>query len=204
MQYNERPEIKGDFEVDARGSSVLLVRELQSQNLGVIATQATTHPVLGPMTKAADAYRKWVQTMMVPADEVVKDDEEIAAAQQKQAEQTPPEVQEKQLEMQMQQQEWNARLQQTQMDNQTKLQVAQIERDTAMMKLAQDSNVALDKIQAQLQSTQINAQKDLAKTEMQTNSSERQFAAEVAVEERKDARARAMGGDPANNAGGSV
>ena len=51
MQFSDKPEIKGDYEVDARGSSVLLMRELQAQNLMVIAIQLGGHPIFGPMLR---------------------------------------------------------------------------------------------------------------------------------------------------------
>jgi hypothetical protein len=193
MQYSERDEIKGDFEVDARGSSVLLVRELQAQNLGVIAMNASTHPVLGPMTKTAAAYRKWVQTMMVPADEVVKDDEQIAQEQKQQAEQTPPEVQEEQAKRQNLELEWQYRLQEQQIKAQTDLQTAQIERETKLMTLAEQMNMERDKLEAMLAESAQKVQAELAKTREKHDSSERIFAAEAAVEARKDAQAAARG-----------
>jgi hypothetical protein len=47
MQFSPRQEIKGDYNVEARGSSVLLVREVQSQTLMSMLTQFSAHPVLG-------------------------------------------------------------------------------------------------------------------------------------------------------------
>lgn len=195
MQFNERNEIKGDFEVEARGSSVLLVRELQSQNLMVMAQNFLTHPVLGPMTKPLAMYRKLVQSMMIPADEVVLSDEEWEQEQKRQAEnqQPPPEVQEKQIEQQMQREKLQSEQQIAQMKAQTELQSEAMQRDTELMKLAQQHNMTLDQLQAKIQ---------IARE--QAESKERQFASEVAVEERKDRQAMARGFDINNNAGGSV
>ena len=79
MQFNDKPEIKGDFEVDARGSSVLLMRELQAQNLMVIAIQLGGHPIFGPMLRNRELLKKIFQAYMIPSDEVMLTDDEIDA-----------------------------------------------------------------------------------------------------------------------------
>ena len=79
MQFNEKPEIKGDYEVDARGSSVLLMRELQAQNLMVIAIQMGGHPIFGPMLRNRELLKKIFQAYMIPAEEVMLTDDEIDA-----------------------------------------------------------------------------------------------------------------------------
>lgn len=82
MQHSPKGEIKGDYEVDARGSSVLLVRELQQQNLIVLANAFGAHPVFGKRIKPNDLMRMIVKSMLIPADELVPSDAEIAAAEQ--------------------------------------------------------------------------------------------------------------------------
>ena len=77
MQHNPDPGIKGDFDIDARGSSVLLVREIQAQNLMAMALQFAPHPIFGPLTKIIPLYRKLYQAHMLSADEFVKSEEEI-------------------------------------------------------------------------------------------------------------------------------
>jgi hypothetical protein len=78
MQHSDKDAIKGDYEVDARGSSVLLVRELQQQNLMVLAAGIGTDPEYGMMLKKPEILRKIAGSMLIPADEVVKTDTEIA------------------------------------------------------------------------------------------------------------------------------
>lgn len=79
MQFNTKDEIKGDYEVDARGSSVLLVREMQAQNLMFVATQLGGHPKFGVMFKDRELLKKLFQAMMVPADELLLDQDTIDA-----------------------------------------------------------------------------------------------------------------------------
>jgi len=46
MQFSKRSEIKGDYDVVARGSSVLLVREMQANNIMMIAQLFGDHPAV--------------------------------------------------------------------------------------------------------------------------------------------------------------
>lgn len=86
MQYSDDEDIKGDFEVDARGSSALLVKETQVPALLGLMAYAND-PTYGPLTKAAALYRKAVEAQRINPDDVIYTDEEIAQAQ---ANQPPP------------------------------------------------------------------------------------------------------------------
>lgn len=155
MQFSPREDIKGDYEVTARGSSVLIIRELQLQNLNQMMAQFSAHPVIGPMGKWADVFRKYAQAAHISADEIVKPDELIEreaaerarqAAQQAQAPLAPkgksPEelAQEKELKT---------------LDAQTRLKVADLARETALIALAQQSNMKLADLKNKLQLKQI-------------------------------------------------
>jgi hypothetical protein len=164
MQFGTREEIKGDYEVDARGTSVLLARELQAQNLMALL-QFTGHPVLGMLLKAAPLVRKTVQAMMISADDVVKTDEELRSEAEAAA-QAPPEPDPATIRAQMQ-------IEAARIEADTRLQVAQMSRDTEMMKLAQTMNMNIEKLRTMLQIEGI-----------KTQSSERKMAAEIAVESR--------------------
>lgn len=179
MQFNDNEDIKGDMEVDARGSSVLLVRELQAQNLMNLLAMAQGSPILGPMTKFANAYRKLVQCMMLPSDDIVLTDEEIDEQQQQQANQPPeipPDIQ--------------AKLQIAEIERATKLEVAWMQRETQMMQLAETRNMSLEKIAA-----------DLEKVREQTRSKERVLAAEIGAEQMMARQAAATGGEPQGSGG---
>lgn len=169
MQFSKKGAIKGDFEVDARGSSVLLVREVQAQNLMAMATQFTAHPVLGPLTKAPELYRSLVQAHMLPADKIVKTDEEIKQEQQAAAEQGQgqPDPETMKIDAQMADKE---------ADRNLKRELATMAHETAMMKLAETQNIDLEKLRATLFDNQ--ADRD---------HKERVFGAEVAVKERHGA-----------------
>lgn len=81
MQNNPKPEIKGDFNIKAKGSATLLVRETQIQAMQNLA-QISQLPHFADLTKWAAFYRKMVQGMQLPADDLVKTDKELEAEQQ--------------------------------------------------------------------------------------------------------------------------
>jgi hypothetical protein len=82
MQNSDKEAIKGDFNVDARGSSALLVKETQNHAL-LNLLSISESPTYSPLTKHAELYRKAVQAQHINADDVIKTDEEIAADAQK-------------------------------------------------------------------------------------------------------------------------
>lgn len=166
MQFSPKQHIKGDFEVDARGSSVLLVREMQSANLLAFLMQFGAHPSLSPYLKQGGlpALRRLVQTMMIPADELVMTDEELAEAAAKSAQQPPqPDPAIIKIEADM-------NLAQMKMDHEK--DIALIHRETELIKLAQNGNLKLEELRAML-----------AAKQMDTDSKERLFVAEAAIEE---------------------
>lgn len=170
MQFNPKEEIKGDYDVDARGSSVLLVREMQAQNLMVIATQLSMHPRYSMMLKDRDVLRQLFKAQGIPASEVMLTDEQIDAAiakgtaeaqAQAQAQQAPQDdgsAAEIQIEI-------------ANMENATKLRVAELAHETAMMTMAERMNLSMDQMEAKLEAIRL-----------QNDHKERQAAVQIAVE----------------------
>ena len=150
MQFAKDESVKGDYNVDARGSSVLLVREVQSQNLMALALQFGGHPIFGPMTKHADLYRKLVQANMIKADEVVKTDDEIRAEQQ-QAQQQPAAQSPDAIRASVAAGKMNADQQMLEMKLAHEKDMAQIKKEIEMLKTAAQMNINLDQTDAQAQ-----------------------------------------------------
>lgn len=186
MQFNPKPSIKGDYEVDARGSSVLLVREMQAQTLMTVATQLGGHPVYGPMLRNREVLRKLFQALMIPAADVVLTDNEIDAVLA--AASAQDEMAKKQQDMAEQQLE--AQIQIANMENGTKRYVADKQRETALITMAGRLNMGVDQIEAKLEAL-----------DKQLSSKERTFAAEAALEQRNAAEARAAGVQPSGSGG---
>ena len=145
MQFSEKEEIKGDYAVQARGSSVLLVREVQAQNLLLLASQLSLHPVLGAHFKMRELLKKLLQSMMIASDDVLKTqtefEEDIAAQQQAEAEAPPdPEMVKLQLAQQT-----------AQMDAETKIALARMNLEGALVEMAVKRNITLEQAAARLQ-----------------------------------------------------
>jgi hypothetical protein len=94
MHYNPDPEIKGDFEVHARGTSALLLREQQAINIMALLDKYAAHPALAHLLKSDKALEKIAQAMHIAPDEIIKSPEEVAAEQQQQQEMAAQQPQE--------------------------------------------------------------------------------------------------------------
>lgn len=164
MQFSPKEHIKGDYEVDARGSSVLLVREMQSANLMVFLMNFAGHAVLGKYLKkeGLPALRRLVQTMMIPSDDVIKSNEEVAQDEARAAEQPPPPDPEME--------KIAAQLNLETMRGRNALTLEGARRETALITLASKNNMELDKLKAML-----------ADHRAERESDERKMAAEAAV-----------------------
>ena len=161
MQFNPDESIKGDFKVDARGSSALLVKEMQAQNLMQLM-QFAGHPVFGPMMKSAELFRKTVQAFQLSADEIVYTDEELEQLQQQMAQQqqeAPPELTTyEQAKLDLEERQFEMKLQEAAGEREYKKQIAELNHQAQMMKLSADNNIALSKIDAELKKIDVDRQ----------------------------------------------
>lgn len=189
MQFSPKEDIKGDMQIEARGSSVLLVREIQSQQLMAISVQWSSHPVIGPAIKVYETLRMTLQTMAINPDDILVTPEEFEQRIQNMAQadqgQNPEEIK-AQIQLEVAKIDAESRLQQSQ----TQKEIAELNQKTEIMKLVQKDGVDMQKIQAML-----------AGKQMDIDSSERKFAGEVAVEQQNAAEARAMGQQPTGSGG---
>lgn len=178
MQFSDKEEIKGDYRVDARGSSVLLVREIQSQNLMVLA-QMTSHPVIGQLLKGAPIMRKLLQSMMIPADEVVPTDDELKARAEAEANKEPKQTPEMEMKV---------------LEAKSKMDIAMIGQQTALMVLADKLNMTLKELQNKLQLKQMDTDTKVRTKQVEADSKERIFSAEAAMTERLGGETKGGGG----------
>ena len=94
MQLNPKEEIKGDFEVQARGSSALIAKEVLSDKL-VKAVEVSSNPKFDGLVKDDDLLRELFKVMDISRDLV----------------RTPEEIQQYRFEMAMQQVRANIQVQ---------------------------------------------------------------------------------------------
>lgn len=186
MQHNERQDIKGDMAVDARGTSVLLVRELQSQNLMFIASNFLANPNTGPMIKGYAVVKKLFQSLMVPPDEVMESEEDWQKAVQAAAEAAAQQPNEAQIRLQIAEAQNESR----ERMGEIQLMIAQIRERTQILEMGQTGQLSMAQMQAML-----------AAKKMDIDSKERTFTAELGAEQLLAREARERGEEPAGSGG---
>ena len=167
MLYNEDEAVKGDFSVDARGSSALLVRDVQNQAfLNLLAAGA--NPVYGKYLDTKKLFEKALQAQHIDPEEVFKSEVEIdkieeqekAAAENPQP-QVDPRIEAAKIRAQSDASkvksqnegdmaELQTRLQITQANVSARREEMQIQREIEMLKMANNKNLSLEQIKAQL------------------------------------------------------
>lgn len=88
MQYNPDPDIKGDWNVVARGTSALLEAEGQVQRIQLLAQASAAAGV--PVRKMINQLRQMAVAMRLDPDELLPSDEEAQQMEAAQAQQQPP------------------------------------------------------------------------------------------------------------------
>jgi len=86
MMYNPKPEIKGDFDVIARGTSVLIVKDENAQKLMQIM-QLRNDPDAAVIVDWEKVIKQLFESQHL---DVIKDDDAIKEARAQQAQQQPP------------------------------------------------------------------------------------------------------------------
>jgi len=179
MQYNEKDEIKGDYSVDPRGTSILLERDLQQQDMKEILG-------LREDPEIADIidWEKVAKVLLAARNlDVILPKEKIEENRKRRAEQPAPvdpkvegslkvaqmraegDYAKAQLNQESDMAELEFKAEQAEIDRQHEERMKQIERELKMMELAITQKVSLDKIKADLarDSQKLNVQVGLAK-----------------------------------------
>ena len=169
MMYNEDEEVKGDFTIDARGSSALLVRDIQNQAfLNLLAAGA--NPVYGVYLDTQKLFEKALQAQHIDPAEVLKSEDELeklkeAANQPQQAQPDPAmevaklrgdiELQKAQVQNQGDMAELQLRQQIAQQEHDLRMTELAMTREIEMLKMSNQQNISLETIKAKLAETAI-------------------------------------------------
>jgi len=160
MMYGTKESIKGDNEVRALGSSVLLLRELQAQNMMMILNLVAGNPDVAMMVRIPEVAKQLFRALQIDEDSIVLGEAELQRAQEEAAANQPPSPE--QIKMQMEQ-----------MKLQAQYEIEKMRLQAEMVKLATQQETTIQKISA-----------DLQKAKIETASKERLFAAETAIKAR--------------------
>ena len=181
MQYNENDDIKGDYNVDPRGVSVLLAKDKAAQSI-VQLLQFRGDPLIGEIIDWTKAVKQLLAAQQV---DILKSDEEIEAAMERikegqgqqgagagqvQAAQirAQTELQKEQMRQQMEESKFVAGHQRDTEEAERKreheLKLALLARETKMLELAGKGDMTLQQIKAELAKTSLtlNMQRELS------------------------------------------
>lgn len=81
MKWSDNERIKGDMQIDARGSTALISKEVQSQRLIQFAGM-TNNPTDAPLTKRVQLLREIAESLDIDAEKSVMTDDELEKSQQ--------------------------------------------------------------------------------------------------------------------------
>ena len=167
MMYNEDEEIKGDFSIDARGSSALLIRDIQNQAfLNLLAAGA--NPVYGVYLDTQKLFEKALQAQHIDPKDVFKSEDELEKIkeQQKNPQEAPPDpaMAVAQLRGQIEMEkakaqnagdmaELQVRQGIAQQEGQLRMAEMELTREIEMLKMANTQNLTLEQIKAKLADT---------------------------------------------------
>lgn len=190
MQFSDKDAIKGDLQVKAQGTAVLLVREMMAMQLAGIVQTWTTHPVLATFLKnqGFEAAMQFLQSLSLnPAmilDEWPAVEARLKAMQEAGAQ--SPEVIRAQASIQVATISAESRA----AEGATTLEVAEINREIELIRLASQEKMTVGELETRL-----------AIKKVETDSKERIFAGELGFEAQNAADARARGEEPEGSGG---
>ncbi len=162
MANDPDPKIKGDFEVDARGSTALIERDIQNQALLNLAN-ITNNARYAPHLRERDELKAILKAFKINPEEIMKPEDQVEQEQAAAAEQGAPqdprvasaqikaEVDMAKIEdgkearaLQAQQIEYNKEREQGEYE--IAMTEASIDRDTALIKMDQDATLTREEI----------------------------------------------------------
>lgn len=135
MYYSEDESIKGDYEVDARGSSALVERDLQNQAM-INLSAITSNPRFAPWVKDEQELKAILKAFKLDPESIMKTPQEHEQDMQKAAEAGPPQdprIVAAQMQLEATKMDIADRQQQREADAQQREQELGLKRDTLMV-----------------------------------------------------------------------
>jgi len=177
MQYNDNDDIKGDYNVDPRGVSVLLQKEKSAQSI-IQLLPFRGDPLIGSIVDWEKALKQLFKAQNI---DILKTDEEIEAAKKAAQEQPPQDprvaasmevakmrtdgdIAREQMQQQTDQAHLQANREEAQLKREHDIQLAMLKREEKMLELAAKGNMSLEQIKAELakESMKLNVQRELS------------------------------------------
>jgi len=199
MQFSKREDVKGDMQIEARGTSVLLVREIQAEQLMNIIREWSAHPILGVGFKAYHAMRLVLQAMAINPDDLLLHEEDYMQKlkQMSENESESPEAIRAKATIEAAKINAQSRTETAQVD----YKIAELRAQTAFAELANNRDISLEQINAMFKQSVLDATVKADVADQQNRSKERSLAAEIAMERENARRAEEQGLEPTGSGG---
>lgn len=223
MQYSEREDIKGDFEIHALGSTNLVVRDQQKQdiqNLMAMSQQPMYEKFVNPK-KVMEVVWK-----MSSVPDVLYSENELKEMEAQAAKQPPPEepmvqvakiraeaaVAAEKTEAESERVNQQLRMEEARRNDEREIYKMELQRDLEVLKAANAMNMQVNEIKAQLAGKTIDLQAKVALADRQTHNdhvkdvrqlqsdhlmTDKQIQSDHALEERQARNARVLEGTKA-------
>lgn len=166
MAYSDNPDIKGDFQVDARGSSALLVRDMQSQAILQFG-QFQGSAIISPMVNWENWIKEVLKTQHIDYSDILKSEDEIKQLANQPPQPSPDQIKAQtavqvaqinsqakletvKIETSGEQQYAHNELLVSQQAHEGRMQELQLQRELEILKYANQNKVNLDSIKADL------------------------------------------------------
>jgi hypothetical protein len=177
MANDPDPAIKGDYEIDARGSTALVERDIQNQALLNLAA-ITNNPRYIPHLKEREELKAILKAFKVNPEELLKPEDQVQqemAAQAQQGQPADPKVQAAQIiaqskadELAVKRETLAYNVERERAESEQAMMEAQLERDITIAKLEQDGIQSRDEMAARerLELIKINDERQRFNAEM--------------------------------------
>ena len=151
MQFSDKADIKGDMTIKARGTSALLVKEVQNQQVMALIQNFSQNPQLAPAFDWYEALKVLNASMSLGSTGILKTKEEydqaIQQAQQAaQQQQGDPKLQ-MQMQLQQMKQEHELRMQQMKSEQAYQIERMNSQQKAMMLQLQYESNASRERIE---------------------------------------------------------
>lgn len=176
MQFGEDESIKGDYEVEPRGASALLSREMQAENIALIVDKYGNSLVFGGILKAAPAFREVLKAFNIAPATIAKTDQEL---QEEADNAQDPEAEEREWFRKHEERKLEVEVAKAEMETDSREYVAEMGVHRAMIQTETVADVQLEKIRQQI----ADRQKDREQKDKDREQKDRNMAIEVAMAE---------------------
>lgn len=189
MQFSPKEEIKGDMTIKARGTSALLVREVQNQQVMTLIQNFSQNPQLAPAFDWYEALKVLNASMSLGSTGILKEKQEyeqaIQQAQQSQQEQGDPRLQ-MQMQIQQMKQDHEMRLAQIKSDQTFQIEQMNSQQKAMMLQMQYEMNASRERIEVmKLQQTKQISEEEMLMRLNEIDKQQRhdmaQFMAEIQI-----------------------